>query len=151
MTWDKRWMDMVDLVATWSKDKSTKIGAVIVDGRNVLLSVGWNGICRGVGDNLPERDERPAKYAFYEHAERNAIYNAAAKGIPLLGATLYTQWTPCADCGRAVIQSGIKLVIVKEEICNPRWKESEQVSIAMFAEAGVELIILNNYDYNVNG
>lgn len=141
MTWHTRWLDMVDLVASWSKDTSTKIGVVIVDDREVLLSVGWNGIPRGVLDNLPERDERPAKYSFYEHGERNAIYNAAAKGISLRGATLYTQFVPCCDCGRAVIQAGIKAVVVRRLFCNERWEESEKLTIQMFKEAEVQILV----------
>jgi len=143
VTWHIRWLDMVDLVASWSKDPSTKVGAVIVDDRDVVLALGWNGIPRGVRDDAFGRNQRPIKYSFYEHAERNAIYNAAAKGVGLQGSTLYTSFIPCADCGRAVIQSGIKTVVVRLASCNERWKNSEDITQLMFQEAGIKLLVFN--------
>jgi dCMP deaminase len=59
---------------------------------------------------LSNRWERPAKYQWVEHAERNAIYNAARMGIPLKGCTAYITLAPCADCTRALIQAGISAV-----------------------------------------
>jgi dCMP deaminase len=78
--WNERWMSLAMMVASWSKDRSRGTGAVIVDGRNVLVSLGWNGFPRGVNDDVDARHERPAKYRWTEYAERNAIYNAAANG-----------------------------------------------------------------------
>ena len=91
MSWDLRWMSVASLVATWSKDRSRKCGAVIVDSRNVLVSLGWNGFPRGVADSPDYRHERPEKYLWTEHAERNAIYNAAANGHNLPERRLF-QW-----------------------------------------------------------
>lgn len=62
---------------------------------------------RHVPDVLNDRWERPQKYKYVEHAERNAVYNAARMGIPLKGCTAYVTLAPCADCTRALIQSGI--------------------------------------------
>ena len=137
--WCKRWLELTDLVASWSKDKSTKVGCVIVDDRNVVLSLGWNGLPRGLKDNIPERDERPEKYFWYEHAERNAIHNAAATGRSLEGSTLYCNLFPCADCARAIIQSGIKQVVISSNTLPEKWLDSAIVSEAMFEEAGVEV------------
>lgn len=142
MSWDDRWMAMAQLVATWSKDRSTKVGAVIVDSRNVVLSLGWNGFPRGVTDNVDTRHERPTKYLYTEHAERNAIYNAAANGTSLAGSSMYIDWFPCTDCARAIIQSGISSVVCKE---NPsldvhkKWNEDFKISKEMLEEAGVEI------------
>ena len=61
MSWDSRWMDMARLVGSWSKDRSRKCGAVIVDSRNVLVSIGWNGFPRGINDDVDARHERPTK------------------------------------------------------------------------------------------
>ena len=139
--WHVRWLQMVDLISSWSEDNSTKVGAVIIDARQVLLALGWNGLPRGILAKA-SRNERPIKYQFYEHAERNAIFNAAAKGIELQGSTLYTQFVPCAECARAIIQSGIKRVIVGKAICNERWIESEKLAIQMFFEAKIQLFDL---------
>ncbi len=141
MDWDKYHMSMAFLAAMKSKDPSTKIGAVIVGPNNEIRSTGYNGLPRGCNDTLPERDERPTKYFYYEHAERNAIYNAARMGIPLQGCKMYTQGVPCADCCRGVIQSGISEVIVWQawdaSTVREKWLESCKYSTEMFEESGV--------------
>jgi len=132
---------MAELIATWSKDQSRQCGAVIVDSRNAVLSLGWNGFPRGINDHLEERQERPAKYLWMEHAERNAIYNAASNGIQLKGSTIYVTWMPCADCTRAIIQSGISTIIVKGEIDygNPIWGSQFAASAQMISECGLHI------------
>ena len=117
--WDKRWIDLALFVAEWSKDNSRKVGAVIVDSRNTVVSLGWNGFPRGVNDDVDARHERPMKYLWTEHAERNAIYNAASNGYTLRGCKIYLPWFPCADCARGIIQSGISEVICVE----PDWND----------------------------
>lgn len=138
-SWTKRWLELTDLVSSWSKDTSTKVGCVIINKRNVVLSLGWNGIPRGVIDSKSSRDERPEKYLWYEHAERNAIYNAVFTGRSLEDSVLYCNLFPCADCARAIIQSGIKTVIVSGNKLPDKWLESVEVSKQMFEEAGVEV------------
>lgn len=138
MTWDQRWMDLATLVASWSKDRSRQVGSVIVDSRNVLVSLGWNGFPRGIDDNVDHRHERPEKYLWSEHAERNAIYNAAANGHTLRGCRLYVLLFPCASCARAIIQSGLQEVITRE----PDWNDSKyqysfRASREMLREAGI--------------
>ncbi len=60
-----------------SKDKSTQVGAFFLHpSEYTILTMGYNGIPRGCDDNEPSRHERPLKYSYFEHAERNAIYNA---------------------------------------------------------------------------
>jgi len=140
MTWEKRWMDVADLVASWSKDRSRKTGAVIVDDRQVVIAVGWNGFPRGIDDNVEQRHERPAKYQWTEHAERNAIFNAAAKGISTRGTTMYLTWYPCADCARSVIQAGISyLVSVEPDWNDPKWGQDFVMVKDMLSEAGVNV------------
>ena len=140
MTWDDRWMDLCDFISQWSKDRSTKVGSVIVDDRQVLVSIGWNGFPRGIDDDVELRHDRPLKYKVTEHAERNAIYNAAAKGHPLLDCTLYVKWFPCSDCARAIIQSGLKAVVCDEpDFMADRWGEDFRVSYALLTEAGIDV------------
>ena len=112
--WHNRFMEMAELVATWSKDASTKVGAVVVGENKEIRSTGYNGMVRGIDDNIPERSERPVKYDFFEHAERNAVYNACLIGASLKGCVIYVTAMPCPDCARAIIQSGIKMVITKK-------------------------------------
>jgi len=144
MEWTEYFLGIAEQVKLKSKDESTQIGAVIVGKDKEILSTGYNSFPRGLDDNLPERQERPVKYFYFEHAERNAIYNAARVGIPLDGSTIYlTSGLPCADCGRAIINSGIKKVFCKP-ICTTKnkekWLESQDIAHRMLDECGVEVI-----------
>lgn len=141
--WDQRWMSVARLVASWSKDRSRKCGAVIVDNRNVLIAVGWNGFPRGLHDEVDARHERPAKYKWTEHAERNAIFNAAANGHATSGARIYIPWYPCADCARAIIQSGIvEMIAVEPDWADAIWAADFLVVREMLAEACVTVRFL---------
>lgn len=145
--WSRRWMELVKLVSGWSKDRSRKVGAVIVDYRNNVVSLGWNGFPRGVNDDVDERHERPQKYKWTEHAERNAIYNAAANGCPLKHTTIYLQWYPCSDCARAIIQSGIERVVgVEPDWDDPTYGEDFCIVKEMFEEAGIVVIFMEGME-----
>lgn len=88
----------------------------------------------------PDRLARPKKYLYIEHAERNAIYLAAKRGICTDRATLYVPWFACADCARAIIQAGIKRVVghIVPWLQTPdRWKDSVRAADEMLQEAGV--------------
>ena len=140
--WNYRFMELAELVATWSKDPSTKTGAVVVGPDKEIRATGYNGLVRGVNDNVSERMERPTKYDFFEHAERNAIFNACLTGTQLKGCTIFCTLTPCTDCARAIIQAGIKEVVTYEyELSDndPKntWRDKLNYSAEMFAEAGV--------------
>lgn len=139
MSWDDRWISMAFHVAAWSKDRSRKVGAVIVDNRQVVVALGWNGFPRGINDDVPYRHERPVKYLWTEHAERNALYNAAASGSKVEGCTLYTVLFPCADCARGIIQTGIKRVVYARQPFNvePHLGESFDTAADMLDEAKV--------------
>lgn len=136
--WDRRFMELAHHVAKWSKDRSTQVGAVVVESsqRRRVISLGYNGLPRGVNDNPDERHQRPEKYLWAEHAERNAIYNASES---LVGATLYATLFPCAGCARAIVQSGIRFLVTPEpdEIEYERWKHEWDVAKTMFDEARV--------------
>lgn len=150
--WDLFFIKMAQLVASKSKDRSTKVGVVIVGPDHEILSMGFNGFPRGVNDDVEARHERPAKYAYTEHAERNAMFNAARAGIRLKGCTMYMNWhpTPCTDCARAVIQSGITTIVGPNRIFSPGkgvskidWEESFKYAREMMAEAGMQFRIID--------
>ena len=110
-------------------------------------STGYNGLVRGVDDNKPERLERPTKYDFFEHAERNAVYNACLIGASLKGCVIYVTSMPCPDCARAIIQSGIKMVVTykpefDENAPQNTWRDKLVFSEEMFKEAGIEYLLL---------
>lgn len=135
-------MNMANLISSFSEDLSTKVGCVIVSKENDLLSIGWNGLCRKI-KNEEYKNERPIKYKFFEHAERNAIYNSSRNGISLKNSTLYVLYWPCSDCCRAIIQSGIDTVVINKhynEDFKKRWAEDIVISKNMLAEAGILVI-----------
>ena len=142
--WDKRWKEVLNLVKTWSKDRSTQVSAVIIDEEsNTPVTFGYNGFPRGCDDSIESRHERPEKYLWTEHAEKNCIFNAAREGRPLDGKTLYVTMFPCADCARGIIQSGIKKVVTpKPNMSLEIWKKSFEVSMVMMKETGVEVVFL---------
>lgn len=140
--WDTYFMSLVYFVAMRSKDESTKIGAIIVGPDNEIRSTGYNSFPRGVNDHVLERQERPEKYKWFAHAERNSIYNAAMVGIPVKGCRMYTNGVPCNDCAFGLINSGIKEVIVDKEWNDNnynQWLEEAQRTMVMFEEAGIEI------------
>lgn len=144
LNWDQRWLALADHVGQWSKDRSTKVGCVIVGNANQILSLGYNGFPRGVNDTTPERHQRPTKYAWTEHAERNAFYNAARTGTSLTGAVLYVPWFPCIDCARGIVQAGISAVVTTSPTTYAvefvrRWDESFTVSYEIMNEAQVQV------------
>lgn len=133
-------MGMALLAGTWSKDRSRQVGCVIVGPNNEIRATGFNGFPRRIDDNAEERHQRPAKYLWTEHAERNAIYNAAFAGIPLQDCRIYVPWYPCADCARGIIQSGIVALIAYEpDWSDDQWGVAFDVTRQMLNEAGVEV------------
>lgn len=146
--WHTRFMEVAKLVSSWSKDPSTKTGAIVVGPDKEIRATGYNGFVRGVDDDKTERYERPTKYDFFEHAERNAIFNASLTGTSLKGCVMYATHFPCTDCARAIIQSGIKLVVTRgpagDDETRKIWEKNSVFSRQMFEEAGVEYKELPN-------
>lgn len=136
--WDRRFLDMAALVSTWSKDPSTKVGAVITRGKFVV-SLGFNGHPAGIEDSAARLHDREMKYRTIIHAELNAILSSHQS---LEGCTLYVvPFMPCSACGAVIVQSGIKRVVTFENN-NERWAESFEITRTIFAEAGIDLVIL---------
>lgn len=139
-TWDRRFMLLAHQIAGWSKEKGRLVGAVIVGPDREIRSTGFNGFPRGVRDDVEARHSREtgAKYIWSSHAERNAIYNAARIGVSVKGCVLYVPWFPCAECAKAIIQSGISEVVAyAPDLAEPRWGAEYEVAQVMFGEAGV--------------
>lgn len=147
--WDQLYMTMCYLVSMRSRDEHTHVGSVIVDADNVLVSTGYNSLPRQIEANTGSSRlsrENGEKYFWLEHAERNAIYNAARRGTQLKGCKLYVPWAPCVDCARGIIQTGISEVIIHrngqdfyDKHTNGKWIEQHKRTSAMFEEAGVNL------------
>lgn len=138
--WNKRFIDLAKYIGEWSKDRSTKVGAIIVDPNKVVILMGYNGFPREFDDDCNSYHERPAKYKWTEHAERNAIYNAARQGISVVGCTMYVCLFPCIDCSRGIVQSGIStLVTYKPDFNNSNWGESFKDSFYLLNKCNVKI------------
>lgn len=136
---------MCECVSLRSKDPHTKIGSVIVGPNHEIRSTGYNSFPRNINDTNPDRLNRPEKYLWIEHAERNAIYNAARMGTALEGCTLYCVTYPCVECARAIVQAGIAEVIIRADWLDDklefavRWAEMFDRTVQMFKEANITL------------
>lgn len=139
--WDIRFLKLAEFVSSWSKDPSTKVGAVITDKKNRIISLGYNGLPQGVLDTEERLNNRELKYKLVVHGEINALLFAERS---VEGCTLYTwPFMPCSNCTSQLIQVGISKVIAPYSD-NPRWQEGFKLAEDLFKEAGVELILLND-------
>jgi len=142
--WDRRFLDLAKHVASWSKDPSTQVGAVLVRSEDkIVVGLGYNGFARGVADTDERLNVRDLKYKYVVHAEVNAILMAGEKAK---GASLYV-WPAfmipciCHDCCKTAIQAGVKEVVgyQPEDMSRAeRWKDSIEVAKSMCDEAGVK-------------
>ena len=137
--WDKRFIDIANIVATWSKDPGTKVGAVLVSERRIIAT-GYNGFPQGISDRLDRYEDRETKLALTVHAEVNAIINAAKNGAKTENTTLYVTFPPCVSCTTAVIQAGVTRVVRPDLSTAPkRWIESFSAGRKLMFEAGIKI------------
>ena len=133
--WDKRFLDMAALVAGWSKDPSTQVGAVIVDHLRRVVSVGYNGLPHGMCDEQGILDDRDMRLACTVHAEENALL-FAQRG--LAGHTLYVfPVPPCGPCAAKIRQAGISRVVaprLDNHEFQARWEKSLEGARKVFAD-----------------
>ena len=134
---------ITNVVSESSDDDNRKVGCVIVRDGDTLVSYGSNTIPDNV-KKLKSRKEKPNKYSWIGHAERNAICEAAKKGIPTDGCEMYCSYYPCSDCAISIIQAGIsKLYTEKPDFNHHKWGESWERSKKMFEESGVDVEFVN--------
>jgi dCMP deaminase len=142
MNWKEYFRGIAHQVKLKSKDRYTQIGAVVVGSDNQIVSTGYNSFPRGINDIIDARQERPEKYYWFEHAERNSLYNAALIGVSTKGCTMYlTCGIPCSDCARGIINSGIKKIVCERVggAVGNLWDEHAKRSVEMFNEAEVKI------------
>ena len=108
--YDNLYMDIAKRVGEMSYDIDTKVGAVIVKDGNII-SMGWNGTPSGF-DNSCKDHSTGSTLPIVIHAEANAICKLAKSSTNGQGATLYTTLSPCTECTKLILQSGISNVVV---------------------------------------
>ncbi|MCR5761416.1 MAG: dCMP deaminase family protein [Sphaerochaetaceae bacterium] len=143
ISWDEYFMGVAYLSSRRSKDPNTQVGACIVNKDHKIVGTGYNGFPQGCSDDdLPwerEGGTLDTKYAFVCHAELNAILNSISRD--LTGCTLYVDLFPCNECAKAIIQSGIKKVIYRDD--KYAATDGVKASKMMFDKAGVEYKQMN--------
>lgn len=131
ISWDQKWLGQAFLNSKRSHDGQTKCGAVIVTDDNLLVSEGYNGFPRDIDDTvLPNL--RPEKYPWFQHAERNAIYNAAREGRQTKGTICYVTGLPCFECTLALYQAGIKHIVYGINPTHMQSIDSREVPLEIF-------------------
>ena len=151
MTWDEYYINMLEVVSLKSKD-TTKTSAIIVGPNNEIRSTGYNGPPRGFNDADKTKFVKPEKYYWVEHAERNAIYNAARNGTSIDNCIIFASHFPCIDCARGIVNSGIIRVIVSNKNLDAfshkdsMYYEHKDRTIEMFRQTKVTLKIFGEED-----
>ena len=108
---DDKYMKMAAIWATNSYCKRRQVGALLVKDR-MIISDGYNGTPSGFEN---ECEDGNVTKAYVLHAEANAITKVAKSGNSSEGATLYVTASPCIECSKLIIQSGIKRVVYSED------------------------------------
>lgn len=135
--WDEYFMGIAKFSALRSKDPNTKVGACIVNTKNRIKGIGYNGFPNGCSDfEYPwenKGDFLNTKYAYVVHAEQNAILNSTGD---LLDCIIYVSLFPCNECAKYIIQSGIKEVVYLSDKYDNT--DSNIASKKMLTSAGVK-------------
>lgn len=134
--------------ASKSIDPSTQNGALIVNEETQeIISSGHNRFPKDV-QCFDDRWERPLKYKYIEHAERNSIYDAVKNGVSTNGLTMFCPWAACADCARGIIEAGIKKLVTHKQAhdrSSTHWKDEIDIAFTMFSEANIEIFMYDGH------
>ena len=123
LDWDQYFLKIAKIVAERSSCVRRKVGAVIAL-EHRIISTGYNGTPRGIKNcdqgGCPRANSEHASgegldQGFCNHAEENAILNAAFYGIALKNSSIYTTFSPCILCAKMIIQVGIKEVFYLDQ------------------------------------
>ena len=135
--WDQRFLVLASHIAGWSKDPSTKVGAIAVRDRRILAQ-GFNGLPVGITDSNTRLDDREIRLSMTVHAEMNCVAFAAKSGVCLAGSTMYI-WPlmTCSNCAAVLIQADINKIVVPDFVEPIRWQDSFNTAREMFIEAGI--------------
>lgn len=140
--WDLRFLNLAQHIAEWSKDPSTKVGAIIASPDNKVISMGFNGFPQSMSDSAECLNNREEKYSRVIHAEMNALIFS---GKDVTGCTLYTSLFSCDRCFVHLAQSGIRRFVSPEPSMEhlARWADSFDRVKKYAKEMDLELVVYN--------
>lgn len=130
----------------YSKDPSTRVGAVIFNEDRQIKTKSYNGFPQGIADDERLHD-REMKYKIIRHAEENAIFNCASEGVGTKDTSMAISTYPCSRCAGAIISAKIKRIITKmptDKAFIERWQSEFDLAESLLNEAGIEVILLDN-------
>lgn len=153
LSWNDYFMFNAILASKRSKDPRTQVGACIVNDKNRIVSIGYNGFPNGCDDDVypwaSHQDGKSlleCKRLYVCHAEMNAVMNRNAKSLK--GCTIYTTLFPCNHCAQIIIQSEIKRVVYLDD----KYADRDEFKAArrMMTSAGIEMV-KHRFDDRRNG
>lgn len=148
LSWDEYFMGVAYLSSLRSKDDSSQVGACIVNQKNRIVGIGYNGLPIGCSDDeFPWEREGSfldTKYPYVVHAEPNAILNAT---VPLEGARIYVTLFPCNECAKLIIQSGIREIIYLSD--KYAGTDTDKAAKRLLKAAGVPTRKMENFSLKV--
>jgi len=135
--WEKRYLSLAELVASWSKDPSTKVGSCIIDSNGNPVSYGFNGFPRGMKDTPERLEDRTFKYAHTIHSEENCMLFANKTYFD--GCTIYLSHPPCSSCLCKMRQRNLTKVVCYDggEDFKSRWNTTDVLELAK--ELGIDI------------
>ena len=134
--WDERFLEIARGISSWSKDPSTKVGAIAVVRRKIIAQ-GYNGFPAGCNDSEEFYNNRETKYARMIHAETNVICNACNSMVGLHRATIYVYGMyPCPECVKLLSQVEIARIVFQlgESHNSDKWKSDFETSKLLMRE-----------------
>lgn len=141
--WDRRFLELARHVSQWSKDPSTKTGAVLVRPDRTIASVGYNGFAQGMRDDVSLYADRETKYSRVVHCEMNAVL-FCRDPLPLQGYTLYTTGPSCDRCAVHMVQAGIRRFVFAAPSDEQRKRWNVDRTMSYFSEVDAEVIELGD-------
>jgi len=139
LKWDIRFLKLAHEISQWSKDPSTKVGAIAVGPNREIRSQGYNGFPRGVTDSEERYNDRQLKYRLTVHAEANMCLHAARTGTILEGCMAYVTFPPCSSCAGSLIQAGISEIVTPVVSIPDRWIEELTIADMILKEANIPI------------
>ena len=141
------WQNLLKIAyseAKKSTNPSTQNGAILIDDKGNIILSAVNSFPDGVTETK-ERQIKPLRHKFSVHTERNILYQAAKLGIKTKGLTMVCPWAACSDCAQAIIQTGIKRLVVHKQALDrsASWQENIDLVFEMMREAGIEIIVFD--------
>lgn len=142
--WDRRYLRLAREIASWSRDPSTSVGAILVDAQHIALATGHNGFTSGLRDTPERLNNRETRLKLTLHGEENCLINAGKAGHAVLGATCYV-WplAPCVSCASKLVQAGVRTIVTvtASPALTSRWGDDLALAQEVYNETGVDLLI----------